>query len=102
MVSTTTVSGIGTKYVNFSKGTIDSNAYWVFAGSNTIGSSTTLTNSGTLVDTGTLTNAGSIVGTAKDVSLASNSYLSNQSGGYIGGGAYPVAPDTGMPSGSTT
>ena len=57
-----TLTGVGANFVNFSNGTIDSGAYWVFAGTNTIGTGTTLTNSGTLLNTGTLTNAGSIGG----------------------------------------
>src|SRR5262249_25948208 len=45
------------------QGTIDAGAYWVFAGTNTIGSTTTLANSGTLgVNGGTFTNAGRITG----------------------------------------
>jgi hypothetical protein len=60
---TGTLTGVGADFVNFTKGTIDSGAYWVFAGTNTIGSSTTLTNSGTLgISGGTFTNAGRITG----------------------------------------
>jgi hypothetical protein len=57
-----TLTGVGANFVNFSNGTIDSGAYWEFAGSNTIGSGTTLTNSGTLLATGPLTNAGTLKG----------------------------------------
>src|SRR5262249_3401165 len=58
-----TLTGYNATFVNFSNGTIDSGASWVFAGTNTIGTGVTLTNSGTLVDTGPLTNAGTIKGT---------------------------------------
>ncbi len=58
-----TLTGDGADFVNFTQGTIDSGAYWVFAGTNTLASTTTLTNSGTLVDTGNFINAGTITGT---------------------------------------
>src|SRR5262249_14752103 len=60
--STGTLTGLGADFVNFTQGTIDSGASWVFAGANTIGIGTTLTNSGTLRDTGTLQVDGTIVG----------------------------------------
>ncbi|HWB47601.1 MAG TPA: Ig-like domain-containing protein [Stellaceae bacterium] len=59
-----TLTGTGANFVGFGNGTIDSGAYWVFAGSNTIGTGTTLTNSGTLQVAGSLVNDGTInVGT---------------------------------------
>lgn len=55
-----TLTGVGADFVNFTKGTVDIGAYWVLAGTNTIGSGTTLTNAGFLADTGTLSNLGSL------------------------------------------
>src|SRR5262249_37573210 len=75
-----TLTGLAADFINFSHGTIDSGAYWVFPGTNTIDSTTTLTNSGTLVDTGDFTNAGTIKGTGKfiiDPTTFTNS-------GYVG------------------
>ena len=66
-----TLTGIGADFVNFTQGTVDSGAYWVLAGSNTIDSTTTLTNSGRLVDRGTFINAGTLqTGIANALSTA--------------------------------
>src|SRR5215469_12480542 len=82
-----TLTGIGADFVSFAKGTIDSGASWVFAGTNTIASSTTLTNSGTFTDTGTLVNAGTIAGAPANhlIMLGNGGYLQNLAGGVITG-----------------
>ena len=49
------ISGLGTRYIDFAQTTIDSGATWSFTGTNLLGAGYTLTNAGTLINTGTLT-----------------------------------------------
>ena len=46
--SASTMSGIGTQFVDFAQTTIDAGASWTFTGGNTLATGTTLTNAGTL------------------------------------------------------
>jgi hypothetical protein len=59
--SSGTLSGLGTKYLNFTSVVVDAGANWVLAGSNTIASGETFTDFGTLTNTGTLTGGGKLV-----------------------------------------
>lgn len=86
--STGTLTGLGADFLNFSNGTVDAGANWVFAGSNTIDSSTVLINAGTLTASGTLVNGGSLVGNPLTLS---GGYLSNIAGGYISANIYGAA-----------
>ena len=109
--STGTLSGLGSKYVNFVQTTIDAGANWVIAGTNTLVAGATLTDSGTLTDTGTLTNAGSLVVNApitvsgtlinssivsaaspfSAITVATGGLVSNTTSGTItAGGAYAI------------
>jgi len=63
-----TLSGFGTQFINFANITVDSNASWTLASSNTIGTGYAI------VDSGSLTNAGTL-GTA--VTLGSGALLTN-------------------------
>jgi fibronectin-binding autotransporter adhesin len=56
-----TLTGLGSKYVNFAQVTVDSGAQWVLSGSNAIVTGATLTNAGTLLDNGTLNGGGTLV-----------------------------------------
>jgi hypothetical protein len=81
-----TLTGVGADFVNFSKGTVDTGARWVLAGSNTFDSSFTLTASGTLTDSGTLVNDGSIaVGLGTHLYLAPGGYFLNGATGRLTG-----------------
>jgi hypothetical protein len=57
-----TLSGLGSKYIDFAQTTIDTGASWIFSGANTVVAGATLTNSGSLTDTGTLINRGTMIG----------------------------------------
>ena len=60
--STGTISGIGSKYINFGTVTVDKGANWELAGTNSLTSGSTLRNNGTLTLSGaTLSDAGSVI-----------------------------------------
>ena len=52
--TTGTLTGSGAVFDNFASATIDAGASWVFAGTNTLGSSVALVDAGTLTNIGTL------------------------------------------------
>ena len=56
-----TLSGLGSKYIDFAQATIDSGATWQLAGTNTLSAGATITNAGTLILSGaTLTGGGTL------------------------------------------
>jgi hypothetical protein len=69
-----TITGIGSKYIDFADIVVDAGASWVFAGGQTIAANETLT------DNGTLTNNATVLTT---VTLGSGASLTNASGGVI-------------------
>ena len=76
--TTGTLSGLGTQFIDFGQTTIDSGAYWVLDGTNTLAAGTTLTNAGTLAltnasftDNGLVINDGAIVIDPSSVTLGS-------------------------------
>jgi hypothetical protein len=75
-----TLSGLGTKYVDFAQVTVDTGAQWTLAGADTLAAGATLTNAGTLIDAGSLTNAGTLSGM---LTLAPVGVLLNASTGTI-------------------
>jgi len=77
-----TLSGLGSKYINFGSIVVDTNADWSLAGSNTVASGSMLTLTGaSMSDSGTLVNNGGIV-------LAPSSYLGV--GGLLGIGTATI------------
>ncbi|HUD60146.1 MAG TPA: Hint domain-containing protein [Acetobacteraceae bacterium] len=86
-----TLSGLGTKYVDFSAVTIDADASWTFSGANSLIAGVTLTDSGTLADSGAFTNGGAITGAANGILLTTGATLTNQSGGSITGNTIGVS-----------
>ncbi len=87
-----TLTGIGTKFVNFSSITVDAGAAWV------LGAASAVTPAYSLSDGGTLTNLGSITGPAGSgagVTMQASGSLLN--GGQISGGVRAVdAPNGGF------
>jgi hypothetical protein len=69
-----TLSGIGSKYIDFGNMVVDAGASWVLAGGQTIAANVTLT------DNGTLTNNATVLTT---VTLGSGASLTNASDGVI-------------------
>ena len=64
--STGTISGIGSKYINFGTVTVDKGANWELAGTNSLTSGSTLRNNGTLTLSGaTLADAGIVINNGK-------------------------------------
>jgi RTX calcium-binding nonapeptide repeat (4 copies) len=105
--STGTFTGTGVDFLNFTKGTIDANAQWVFAGGNTIGTGTTLTDNGSLSISGTLDNDGSIALGQTALTLIAGSYLRNDATGRITGiaghsTAFVVPAVVGLTGGAST
>ncbi len=80
--STGTLSGLGTKYIDFGRITIDSGASWVLTGNNVLAAGVSIANSGSLLIAGTLNNAKVLNG---PISLASGGIFTNQSAGTIVG-----------------
>ena len=78
-----TVSGIGTKYINFAAVTLDAGAAWAFTGANTIAAGVTLTNSGTLTNAGSLNAAGVVIDSGSLANSGSFSGSIVMSGGAI-------------------
>ena len=73
-----TLSGVGSKYIDFVQTTIDTGASWALTGANTLASGTTLTNNGTLTflnaslsGAGGIVNNGGIVLDPSSVTIAS-------------------------------
>ena len=87
--STGTLSGFGTKYIDFGRITIDSGASWVLTGNNVLAVGVSIANSGSLVIAGTLNNAKVLNG---PISLASGGIFTNQSGGTIVGSGSAAGP----------
>jgi hypothetical protein len=83
-----TLSGLGTKYVNFASDTVDAGANWIFGGTNTLVTGATLTNSGTLTDTGTLISGGTITG--NKLRLNGGAFTNTTSGLVTGSYVYGV------------
>jgi predicted ribosome-associated RNA-binding protein Tma20 len=77
-----TLSGLGTKYIDFAQVTVDAGAQFTLAGANTIAAGYTLTNAGKLTDAGSLTNAG-ILSSDSTLTLAPGGVLSNASTGTV-------------------
>ena len=75
-----TLSGLGSKYIDFASVTVDAGASWTLAGTNTIAAGVTLTDAGTLTAAGTLNNAGQFAG---PLTLAAGAVLSNATTGTI-------------------
>ena len=59
--STGTLSGLGTKYIDFGQVAIDSHAIWQVSGTNYLATGTTLTNAGMLTLSGTVSGGGEVV-----------------------------------------
>jgi Hint domain len=88
-----TLSGLGTQFIDFTQTTIDTGAYWVLNGSNSLAAGTTLTNAGTLAvtdatffDAGQVINDGTIVTDPSNVtfgSLAGTGDVAIDSGGAL-------------------
>ncbi|WP_158932446.1 Hint domain-containing protein [Acidisphaera sp. S103] len=79
-----TLSGFGTKYVDFAQVTVDAGAQWTLAGANTIAAGSHLTDAGTLTNAGTLNGGGALTGV---LTLVPGGVLSNASTGTITAGA---------------
>ncbi|HTW71161.1 MAG TPA: Hint domain-containing protein [Acetobacteraceae bacterium] len=89
-----TLSGLGTQFVDFAQVTVDAGAYWVLAGTDTIGAGVSLANNGTLSTYGTLTNDGTIIngndGSVVDLAggrLINDGVITGGSGGSGNGAA---------------
>ena len=76
-----TLTGLGTQFTGFKTVTENAGAKWIFAGTNSLASTTVLAVNGVLTYTGKLTVASSIIGTGS-VSISSSSVLSV--GGRLG------------------
>ncbi|MEI7713938.1 MAG: Hint domain-containing protein [Rhodospirillales bacterium] len=89
-----TISGIGSQFVHFAQTTIDTNAYWELAGTNTFVLGGSVVNSGTIINAGTAVGAvrtggvlingtaGTIAGSGYGLDLTGGSFT-NRSGGLV-------------------
>jgi hypothetical protein len=84
--STSTLSGLGSKYINFGQITVDAGASWRLASGNTIVAGAMLTNAGTLTNTGTLLDNGTLNGGGTLINNGSIS-VANRNGLILTGGA---------------
>ena len=66
-----TLTGLGTQFINFGQTTVDVGANWTLTGSNTLVAGAVLTDDGTLITQGTMTGTGSVtIGSAVGVNAA--------------------------------
>jgi hypothetical protein len=77
-----TLSGLGTRYVNFAAVTVDFGASWLLNGNNALPANGALYSGGTLALADTFANAGSI-NARYGLKLAAGAYLTNASGATI-------------------
>ena len=75
-----TITGLGTQFINFAQGTIDTGANWTLSGTNSLAAGETMTNGGTLTAIGTLTNSGTLTGVRLGMKGGS---LTNQTNGVV-------------------
>jgi hypothetical protein len=94
---TGTMSGLGSRYIDFAQIVVDPGASWLLGGGNTLAAGITLTNGGTLGVLESLVNYGQIAGS---VTLGVGAVLTNASGGTIASSG--VAAVYGANSGSNT